>query len=434
MSQQDTSETVNIPDAGSGGFANQEIGRSRSLGPKFLLFSGFIIVVLAGLVFYSNSQTVSLPSSISTDANLDSTPGGENQSNSPEFQEVLKQANIQNAQEAQNAGLTFIPTPENLLQPIDDLEPGTRIEEPEPKPEVVVAKPVPTPAREPAPAVVPPTPVTPPAVERPANAPGGNNGDGEENPYIAAIIGQMSSISGPPPSAAINISSTGTTRVAGEQGPGTAGQAGQGVANANAVSVASAASADVVRETVIIPAGELIYAETLTSTNSDLAGSPVLVELTTGEYRGSRLIGTFTVNEASDRMVIQFSSLTTPDGESYGVSAFAVDGVSAEVAVASGKDRRYLQRYAPILAAAFITSYAVAQAAPEQTLTTVGDETAVVEKQRTERQSLYAGLGAATAAIGADLVANAPKGPKIILRDGWPLAVLFTASVVASDG
>ena len=73
-------------------------------------------------------------------------------------------------------------------------------------------------------------------------------------------------------------------------------------------------------ETPIIPAGTILYGETLTSSSSDLPG-PVLVQVTTGPYKGSRLVGRFSTAESVDRMVVQFSAMTLPDGTSAPVTA-----------------------------------------------------------------------------------------------------------------
>ena len=435
-------QNVNIPESGTGDFASSEVRSRAGMGSKILLFLGFIMVVIIGLVFFSANQTIDPPSSVNVDTNLDSTPGGQNQAVSGQYQEILKGVNTKGADQAETEGRTFITTPEQILEDFDPLEVDTRIED---ETKVAQQPAVPSPPEKPAPQV-PPQPVAQaaqPPVAQPANAPSNNIG-GEENPYVAAMIGQMSAISRPPPNSAIAIASTGVGRPDAGAGAG-AGVGGiqtvpgvSGVSGIPGVAGAGVAGADVPLEdefeTVIIPAGEIVYAETLISTNSDLAGSPVLVELTTGEYRGSRLIGSFSVNESSNKMVLEFSTMTTPDRDTYEIEAFGVDGKTAEVALASGINRRYLPRYGPILAAAFLTSYALGLAAPEQTLTTVGDETAVVQKRRTERQSIYAGLGAATAAITADLARSAPRGPKILLRDGWPLGILFVSSVVKSDG
>ena len=179
----------------------------------------------------------------------------------------------------------------------------------------------------------------------------------------------------------------------------------------------------------IIPAGTILYGETLTSSSSDLPG-PVLVQVTTGPFKGGRLVGQFSTSDTVDRMVVEFSTMTLPDGTSVAVSAFAVDGVSAETAVASDVNRRYVQRYAPILAAAFITGYAGAAAQPDQQLVELGEGNSVISGTTTEEQNLYAGLAAASEAIGADLVQNAPKGPEVILRSGWPVGIMFVEPVL----
>jgi intracellular multiplication protein IcmE len=129
-------------------------------------------------------------------------------------------------------------------------------------------------------------------------------------------------------------------------------------------------------------------------------------------------------------MVVEFSSMTLPDGTSVPVSAFAVDGVSAETAVASDVNRRYISRYAPILAAAFITGYAGSAAQPDEQLVDIGDGSSIVTGTTTDKQNLYAGVAAASEAIGADLLQNAPKGPEIVLRSGWPVGIMFVEPVL----
>ena len=417
-------EGVEIPETEPGDFGSQKARASLSPAARFGLVIGGVFVLIGGAVYYSGQEIADPASAIDgSRADLDSTPGGRIQSESPRYQQLLEESNSQNSERAQREGRTFIPTPEEILRPIDDLEAGERIVEPEePEAPEAAQDPAPQPEPDPEPRVVsapaPPPAPAPRQAPRPPRAPGG--GEGEENPFKDAIIGQMSSI---------------------ETGVGRSGLAVQTVTTADADvatesrstrAIEGTESAAGAEEEILIPAGEIIYAETRTSTNSDLAGSPVLVEVTSGEFRGARLIGGFTVNEASDKMVIEFTKMTMPDGTPHDVSAYAVDGFTAEAAVASDVERRYLQRYGPLLAAAFITSYAEGMSEPEQTLTAVGDETAIIQEPRTETQSLYAGLGAAADAIGSDLQANAPTGPKIILRDGWPLAVMFTDSM--TDG
>ena len=404
---------IEIPEAAPEEFATQDTGRTLSPAIKFGLLVIMAFAVIVGALFINNQEASDPTSSISVDTDLDSTPAGVVQSESPQYQQILSESNDEQAQQALENQRTFIPTPEQVLRPIEDLEAGNEITD-EPEVEQPVAE---VEAPRPQPVVTRP----PPPRQPQAQATGGvatQVTEEQENPYTVAILGQMSALSGNTGSGSLGIVSTGvTSRVEQPVQP--------------EIAVASDEEEQDGLSDILIPAGTIIYGETLNSVNSDLAGSPILVELTTGDWRGARLIGGFTV--ADNKLVVQFNSMTTSEGVTHGISAFAVDGVTAEAAVASGIKRRYLSRYGSILGAAFVTSYASALGQPEQTLTTVGDETRVVEARRSEKQSIYTGLGAAAAAIGADLAVNAPRGPKIILRNGWPIAVMFTASVTGVE-
>ncbi|HDZ51499.1 hypothetical protein LCGC14_0112320 [marine sediment metagenome] len=415
-------ENVEIPEAEAEDFGSQRVKKGLSPAVKFGIVIGGVFAIIGGSMIMSSNEIVESGSTVaSVGGRLDSTPGGVIQSESPRYQQILEESNDEAADEAKRTGKTFIPTPERILQPIDDLEAGNRIEEEK----IIVAEPEPVVApvvQEPAPRVVQAPPAPPKPAARPSAA-SAKSAQQEENPYAAAMLSQMGSLAGRTGSASLNVVSVGSLEE----------QQDVAVVSTDAAELAALQAAGSTTDTVLVPAGEIIYAETLTSTNSDIQGSPVLVELTTGEYRGARLIGSFAVNQSSDSMVIQFSSMTLPDGSTVGVNAFAVDGMTAEAAVASDVERRYLKRYGPILASAFITSYAEARSEADQTLTSVGDDTVVIQGQRDTTQSLYAGLSAAAGAIGSDLETYAPKGPKVILRDGWPIAVMFTETVVAGN-
>ena len=366
-----------------------------------------VFVVIGVSLFIGGGDPADPTSSISINADLDGTPGGTVQSESPRYQDLLEQSNARAAERAALEGRTFIPTPERVPRPIGNPASDPPADSPRTP---LRFDPLIVPAPEPAPVVAraSPPPTDTDAAERP------------ENPYTEAILEQMSALAPDRGGAFLAIRDT-------------------SAADSRAREISAAApgadteSTTAGGEEILIPAGEIIPAETLTSTNSDLTGAPVLVELTSGEYRGSRLIGGFAVNPASEGMVVRFSTMTLPDGRTVDVTAYAVDGVTAEAAVASGVDRRYLERYGSIMASAFIGSYADARAEPEREFITLGDGTTVVREPPDGERSLYAGLGAAADAVGADLISNAPKGPKIILRDGWPLAVMFASSVVVRN-
>ena len=417
-------DDVEIPEDTSPdeGRASQQAKRGMSPAAKFGLVIATIGAVSVAALAVGGDDAIDPTSQVRVDTKLDSTPGGKVQSDSARYQELLEAANAEAAEQARREGRTFIPTPERVLEPIDKLDELdlSRTEQGDAANRRDVA-PAPTPAPAPVPqpvAVTPPPPAAAPAKPQIAQAPQ-RGSDASENPFTQAMLNQMGALAVRQPVNGLVITST--------------DRAGQEADVFGTPIEDGAETPEVAEEVVLVPAGSVLYAETLTSTNSDLTGSPVLVELTTGEFRGARLIGGFEVNQASDSMVIQFSTMTLPDGRTLEISAYAVDGFTAEAAVASDVERRYMKRYGPILAAAFITSYAEAMAEPAQTIAIVDGEATVVTEPRDMEQSLFAGVGAAAQAIGSDLVQSAPRGPKVILRDGYPLAVMFTTSATVDE-
>jgi len=407
-------DQIDIPESEPQSFADQRAKKGMSPGLKLGILVGGVFTILGASFFLSGTAT-DPESAMRSAPNLNATPGGEVQAENPRFRELLEQANDQRANDALQRGETFIPVPEGQLEPLDRFDRADAGQAPETQP---------TP-------VIPPTSRTaeqgrsePRVIEQRAiPAPGSTVSrpriettapQSQQNPYSQAMIQQMGSITRA-------MTETGFMEVQ-DQPPPKLDEAASGAHGSGGSEPGEPASVQV------IAAGAILYAETLTSSSSDLPG-PVLVEVTTGPFKGSRLVGRFSTAESVDRMVVEFSSMTLPDGTSVPVSAFAVDGVSAETAVASDVNRRYISRYAPILAAAFITGYATSAAQPTQQVVSLGEENSVVTDPSSARQNLFAGVAAASDAIGQDLVRNAPKGPEVILRSGWPLGVMFVEPV-----
>ena len=172
--------------------------------------------------------------------------------------------------------------------------------------------------------------------------------------------------------------------------------------------------------------GDILYAETLNSVNSDIP-SAIIAEIVAGPYKGSRVVGGFQADAASGGMVVQFSAMTLRDGTTISIAGLAVDGRTAEDTVRSDIERRYVKRYGPALAASFISTYASAISRPEERVVDMGDGTQIVTEAPTERQAIAAGVSTGLDMIARDVASYAPKGPKITLRDGWPLAVMITS-------
>lgn len=405
------------------GQAGQQRKRGLSPASKIgIVVGGGAIAVTLALMLASPQQ--SEPTRLSRPPTLDTTPSGANQAASPEFQESIRANNERRAEVAAQRGITSMPTPEVILEPVQRIdpmrdipvvEPRTAEAPPAPRPQTRRILPSPAPAER----VTQAQPQAQPQ-QQPAAQPSGNQAGAEqaENPHAEGIAAQMDFISRRMVPMAMVSNTIAVSRTDESQL-----QAGQSAAPASGNGAAAEAEGE-----VIIRPGDILYGETLTSVTSDMA-SPVLVEITTGEYKGARLVGEFTADRAAARLVVSFQNMTLEDGTVLSINAFAVDGRSAETAVASDVERRLLARYGPILAASFIATYADAMSEPGRVVSGSGTEIDVVLDPRTRSQALFAGLGAASQVISQDVMAHAPRGPLIRLRSGFPLALLFVDPV-----
>ena len=419
-------QDVNIPDGDVLEDAKAPAKKALlSPGMKFGILIVGAMVAIGGGLFYTSVTQQAQRSQVPGAAALDSTPGGEVQQGSPVYQEAVSRMNDNRSEKAAELGVTSVPTPEAIMTEVEKT-PEIKPVDIEPEAEARITP------EEPAAAKVSerrtlPRPPAPPVAQQPAKAEtastAGRAGAGEKekkNPYAERIVGQMGVIAlefNPKPMADMSFDTRDEEDPALADASGSSAQASSGV--------------DGPGEMVLRP-GDLLYGETLTSVNSDNE-SPVMVEVTTGAFKGARLVGKFTANRQSARMQVEFDNMTAVDGEVYQINAIAVDGRTAETAVASDVERRYVARYAPILAATFITGYAQSAAQAGSTVTGSGDDQQVVTDSASTRQSVMSGVAAATSAIAEDIIQSAPKGPKIILTDGYPIAIMVIDPVLA-DG
>ncbi|MEY8799495.1 DotG/IcmE/VirB10 family protein [Leisingera sp. XS_AS12] len=399
------------------------VRHKKGLPPSLKLASISVVAMVAiGCGIFYNTQKQVEPSKTPRAASLDSTPGGSVQQDSPEYQQSLQELNDRRAQRAAELGVTSVPTPEGILKPVDEPvqieDIAVEEEKPEPKPEVkrpVVTERRVLPRPEPAPQVAERrrVPVAVKQQPQPVMAPGA--ADEQENPYVALMSNQMKTV-------AKTFATSGMAQ--GEVSIPNDGSDANGTGSGAAAQPADGGAAGGGAAEMILRPGDVLYAETLTNVSSDM-NSPVLAEIVSGDFKGARLTGSFTADKTADRMVVSFTNMTTKDGTVYPVNAFAVDGATAETAVASDVERRYVSRYGPLIAATFISGYAQSRAQTAQTVIGTGDNATVATGSASAKQSMYAGAANAASAISSDILANAPKGPKIILRNGYPIGIIF---------
>ena len=176
-----------------------------------------------------------------------------------------------------------------------------------------------------------------------------------------------------------------------------------------------------------IPAGSILYGEVMADVTSDLPG-PVLVEITNGIYEGWRLIGQFDTPPGSRGALVSFDRLVNLEGQEFPVKALAIDGFEGQSLIASKFEPRLLQRYGPVFATSFISGLAESLAQPRSTLGVIGNSQVVIEEPSTLEQAGYAGLTKSINAISTDITSQRPRGPLITIQSGHPVGILFTSS------
>ena len=183
---------------------------------------------------------------------------------------------------------------------------------------------------------------------------------------------------------------------------------------------------------VLLPAGEVLYAQMLTEANSDVPG-PILAQILNGPLAGRRVIGDFEV--ADEYLVLNFHTVIVED-QSVAIQGVAVDPDTTLTAVATDVDHHYLQRIFLPAAAAFIEGLTSAIAESGSTTITINSTSTTAEEDEDQDtdQEIATGVSEAGAEIRqiVDDI-NSDLETTIIVRSGTPIGILFVEPVYESD-
>jgi intracellular multiplication protein IcmE len=144
---------------------------------------------------------------------------------------------------------------------------------------------------------------------------------------------------------------------------------------------------------------------------------------------GARLIGGFQANSNNTHLIVQFNQAILPDGTQVPISAYAVDARQTSLAVRTDLDRRIFERYAPRVAAAFVTGLGSSLSDPGTALIDLGGVTGVTRPEASFEQGVYSGIAQVGNDLALEFVQSAPTGPLISLRARQAIGVLFTSNV-----
>lgn len=179
---------------------------------------------------------------------------------------------------------------------------------------------------------------------------------------------------------------------------------------------------------ILIPAGSILYGQTLNEANSDTPG-PVLARILNGPMAGTRIIGTFQTRY--DNLVITFNQIVL-DGESINTNAVALDPETSVPGVVTDIDRRYWRRVILPAAARFVEGIGEAIEDEGRTDVTVNNETVTTTQNEIDtRQEVFAGVNEAAREFG-DLLEDEADAlePLIRVDAGTMIGLLFTQAVI----
>lgn len=182
----------------------------------------------------------------------------------------------------------------------------------------------------------------------------------------------------------------------------------------------------------LITAGTVYYGVLDTAVSSDQADAPVMATIEQGPFKNAKLLGAFRLE--GERLVVQFDSMTAPGaGHTIPITAYAIDGVTAQNALVSDVDHHYLLRYGSLFAAAFLQGFGNAYANWQPSCGAGGDNCTIVTTYEPEppstKQALYQGLGQIGQNLSSEVGQYFSTPVTVTLNQGMGIGILFTKDI-----
>lgn len=195
----------------------------------------------------------------------------------------------------------------------------------------------------------------------------------------------------------------------------------------------AAKNSEVKVEEIIMPAGEIAYAQLITEANSDVEG-PVLAQIAGGPLNGARILGDFQLEEDKEILVLNFDTIVL-EGISYDIEAVAIDPDTTLPGMATDVDHHYLKRVVLPMAAAFVEGMASAISESGTTTVTIDSGAAVEEEaDKDSEQEVASGIEEAGQKLSEIMDEEAEKIEVTVRIDaGTPMGVLFLEPVIKRE-
>ncbi len=181
---------------------------------------------------------------------------------------------------------------------------------------------------------------------------------------------------------------------------------------------------------IVIPAGEIEYAQLLVEANSDVPG-PIVALIVSGPFNGSKVLGSFQKKE--EYLTLQFSTLVSKEGHSIPITGTAIDPDTTLGAMATEVDHRYWARVILPAAAKFIEGFGKAVGESGTTTITVdtGGTATATENNNLNTKEELAKAGEEAFSKVSDIFEEEGGKTEILVRvkAGTPFGLMFTAAV-----
>lgn len=182
----------------------------------------------------------------------------------------------------------------------------------------------------------------------------------------------------------------------------------------------------------LIRAGTIMFAVLQNALSSDQTGTPVLAQIAAGQFRGAELIGTFSTS-SDDKLVIQFNQMILKNYPNpISITAYAIDPVTAENALASGVNHHYLERYGSLFAASMLQGFGNAYSNYQNPCYGTNNcfiDGSVQKTSVTTETAMYQGLGQIGTNVASQVQNNFNRPDTIYLKQGSGMGILFMQNV-----
>ncbi len=182
----------------------------------------------------------------------------------------------------------------------------------------------------------------------------------------------------------------------------------------------------------IIKSGTILFGVLQTALNSDQAGTPVLANIVSGQYKGAKLLGQF--QREGDRLVVQFTQMNIPGrSSSVAINAYAIDSRTAQNALATDVNHHYIARYASLFASGFLQGFGNAFSQVNNPCDGNGNCWIFTNNQArnaTTKSAVAQGLGQVGTNWGQAVGQGFNRPPTVKLAQGSGLGILFVKDVI----